>query len=183
MIISYESKKDLEALFKKHGFEDFKWIKPEEIVVSQWVRMKCTFGCSIYGKNASCPPSTPSVSECEKFFREYSNAAVFHFENKMDVPEDRHKWSVKVNTNLLKLEREVFLSGYERTFLLFMDNCSLCDECSKQRADCKIPKMSRPSVEAMAVDVYTTIRTAGYPIQVLTDYSKVMNRYAFLMIH
>jgi len=36
----------LEALFAKSGYEDFKWIKPKEIVVSQWVRMKCMFGCA-----------------------------------------------------------------------------------------------------------------------------------------
>ncbi|MCP4351485.1 MAG: DUF2284 domain-containing protein [Desulfobacterales bacterium] len=181
--MSYESVKELEELFKKHGFEDFKWIEPKEIIVSQWVRMKCTFGCGDYGKNASCPPNTPPVSECERFFREYSNAVIFHFEKKVDVPEDRHKWSKKINSDLLKLEREVFLSGYERTFLLFMDGCSLCTECSEQRADCKNPKMSRPVVEAMAVDVYTTVRKVGYPIQVRTDYSQEMNRYALLMIH
>jgi len=34
----------------------------------------------------------------------------------------------------------------------------------------------------MAIDVYATIRKLGYPIQVLSDYSQKMDRYAFLMI-
>jgi predicted metal-binding protein len=38
-------RKALENLFQQLGFSDFKWIKPEDIVVSQWVRMKYTFGC------------------------------------------------------------------------------------------------------------------------------------------
>jgi predicted metal-binding protein len=36
---------EIEALFAKHGFTDYRWIDPHQIVVAQWVRMKCTFGC------------------------------------------------------------------------------------------------------------------------------------------
>jgi len=173
---------NLEELFIQHSFNDFKWIDPEKIVVSQWVRMKCIFGCGDYGKNASCPPNVPTVSECERFFREYNDAIIFHFEKRVDEPEQRHVWSKKVNSDLLKLEREVFISGYERAFLLFMDSCYLCSDCSGERYKCWNLKSSRPSVEAMAVDVYTTVREVGYSIHVLSDYSQIMNRYAFLMI-
>jgi len=34
----------------------------------------------------------------------------------------------------------------------------------------------------MAVDVFSTARRCGYPIQVLTDYDQPMNRYALLLI-
>jgi hypothetical protein len=34
----------------------------------------------------------------------------------------------------------------------------------------------------MAVDVFATVRNLGYPIEVLTDPSDVMNRYAFLLV-
>jgi hypothetical protein len=34
----------------------------------------------------------------------------------------------------------------------------------------------------MAIDVYATVRKVGYPIEVLTEYSQAMNRYAFLLI-
>ena len=44
------------------------------------------------------------------------------------------------------------------------------------------PQLSRPTVEAMAVDVYTTVRQIGYPIQVLSDYAQAMNRYAMLLV-
>ncbi len=173
----------LETLFHKQGYTDFKWIDPGKIVVSQWVRMKCMFGCGEYGHTASCPPNVPSVSECERFFKEYSNAAIFHFEKRVDKPEDRYAWTKEVNAGLSKLEREVFLSGFERAFLLFMDSCRICGDCpAGAREKCKDPKSARPSPEAMAVDVYTTARQVGYHVQVLSEYSQKMNRYAFLMI-
>jgi predicted metal-binding protein len=177
-----DNQPELEALFHRHGFTDFRWIDPQRVIVAQWVRMKCTFGCGVYGKNASCPPNVPSVAECERFFREYQQAVVFHFQRQMDKPEDRHIWTRQVCSDLLKVEREVFLAGHERAFLLFMDNCSLCAECTGERAKCVNPRLSRPTVEALAVDVYSTVRQIGYPIQVLTDYAQAMNRYAMLLI-
>ena len=177
-----DQRTELEALFEKHSYTDFKWINPREIVVSQWVRMKCTFGCANYGKNATCPPSVPSVSECRQFFDEYSTAVIFHFEKTVDEPEDRHAWSKGVNQELLKLERAVFCAGYEKAFLLFMDSCCICADCPGVREECKHPRSARPSPESMAMDVFATVRQYGYPIEVLADYSQAMNRYAFLLI-
>ena len=173
---------ELEALFAQHGYTDFRWIKPQDIIVSQWVRIKCMFGCAEYGRNASCPPSVPSVSECRRFFDEYSTAAILHFERQFDKPEDRHAWSKGVNQELLKLERAIFLAGFQKTFLLFMDSCGICADCPGVREECKNPKSARPTPEAMAVDVYSTVRQYGYPIEVLSDYSQTMNRYAFLLV-
>jgi predicted metal-binding protein len=180
--ISEAERQRLTALVQQHGYTDFKWIDPNRIVVSQWVRMKCMFGCGEYGHTASCPPNLPSVAECERFFHEYGDAIIFHFTKTVAKPEDRHAWTRKVNMKLLKLEREVFMAGYERAFLLFMDSCSICTECSGARESCKEPRLSRPAPEAMAVDVYTTVRQFGFPIDVRTDYAQQMDRYSFLMI-
>jgi predicted metal-binding protein len=126
---------------------------------------------------------------------EYSTAAVLRFEKAVAQPEDRHAWSNEVNQGLLELERAVFLSGYQKAFLLPMNNCHLCADCSAQRETCKVPRSARaqretckvprsarPAPEAMAIDVFSTVRRLGYPIQVLTDYDQAMNRYAFLLI-
>jgi predicted metal-binding protein len=177
-----QKRTDIESLLAQHGYADYKWIEPEKIVVAQWVRMKCSFGCAEYGKNACCPPNTPSVSECREFFDEYTSAVIFRFEKTVDKPEDRKQWSKQVNQKLSKLERDVFLAGYQKAFLLFMDSCQLCADCTASRADCKFAVMARPAPEAMAVDVFATAHNCGYPIEVLSDYSQAMNRYAFLLV-
>ncbi len=177
-----QSLKEIEETFHKHGFNDYKWIHPKDIVVSNWVRMKCVYGCPSYGECASCPPNTPSVSECRDFFDEYTDIAIFHFTPELANPEDRHDVMSEITRKLLGLEKEVFLSGYVKTFLLPADSCSLCEECVSSRADCKHPKLSRPPPEALAMDVYSTVRAVGYPINVLQDYNDTMNRYAFLLV-
>ncbi|OGN91250.1 MAG: metal-binding protein [Chloroflexi bacterium RBG_13_48_10] len=172
----------IETLLHKHGYEDFKWLDPQEIVVSQWVRMKCEFGCPSFGKVASCPPNNPTVVECQRFFSEYKCAVVLHFEKKAPNKAERKAWSARTNLKLIKLEREIFMAGYPKAFLLFMDSCEICAECVPERINCKEPKLSRPSPEGMAMDVFSTVRKLDYPIEVLTDPNQTMNRYAFLMV-
>jgi predicted metal-binding protein len=172
----------LEEIFLKHEFHDFKIIDAKDIVVSNWVRLKCMFGCSGYGKNGCCPPNVPSVAECQAFFSEYNKAAIFHLQKSVNKPEERYTWSREMNKKLLKIEKDVFLAGWHKVFLLFMDECRLCDKCSGSRLDCKNPREARPSPESFSVDLFATVKKHGYPIEVLDDYKQMMNRYAFLMI-
>ena len=169
--MSMNSREELESLFEKHGCTDYKWIEPEDIVVAQWVPLKCMFGCAEHSRNASCPRNVPSVSGCRQSFNDYSTAVVFHFEKTVDKPEDRHAGTREVSLGLLDLERVVFLCGYYKAFLLFMDSCGICADCAGARGECKSPKLARPTPEAMAVDVFATVRRYGYPIEVPTDYS------------
>ena len=177
-----KDKERLESIFNKYGVADFKWIDPRDIVTAQWVRAKCMFGCRNYGTHACCPPNVPSVSECKQLFSEYGNGVIFHFPIAVENPDDRHVWSRKMNQLLLSVEREVFLQGYQKTLLLPMSPCGVCEECTGVREDCKNPSLARPTPEGMAIDVYSTVRRYGFPIEVLTNYKQMMNRYAFLLV-
>ena len=172
----------LKKLFEDRGFPDFKWIASKDIVVARWVRFRCMFGCPVYGKRGTCPPNVPSIDECKRMISEYNHAAVFHFEKKLEDPEARKAWSKPIVARLLELERELFLSGYYKTFLISFQSCGSCETCNTDRTNCRNPKLARPGADALGIDVYATVRRIGYPIQVLKDYDEVMNRYAFLLI-
>ena len=49
MGLTPQNRQTLDAIFKKNGYTDYKWVDPRKIIVSQWVRMKCQFGCGEYG--------------------------------------------------------------------------------------------------------------------------------------
>ena len=172
----------IESMIREHGYDDFRWISGKDVVVSQWPRFKCMFGCPTYGKKGTCPPSVPSVEECREFFREYKQIAVIHLKKKLDDPEDRKDWSKKTNIDLLKVERGAFLLGHQKAFLLFMDECRICEDCPGSRIECKNLPLARPCPEALGVDVFSTVRKLEFSIEVLTDYKQEMNRYSFLMI-
>jgi predicted metal-binding protein len=177
-----QSLKEIEDIFNKHGFTNYKWIGPKDVVIANWVRLKCVYGCPDYGKAAACPPNVPSVTECRDLFAEYTDIAIFHLPIEINNYDERHNIMKEIDRNLLEMEREVFLSGQVKAFLLFAGSCHLCEECTSSRADCKHPKLARPTSEALAVDVFSTARAAGYPIDVLKDYTDTMNRYALLLV-
>jgi predicted metal-binding protein len=176
------SREELEALFQQHGCANFKWMEAQQIMVSYWVRMKCTFGCDTYGQKASCPPNTPSVEDCRAFISEYRTAAIFHFSAALPERDSREQWLRGINAKMLKLERAVFLAGYQKAFAMPAATCRLCADCQDSRCDCTHLDASRPAPEAMAIDVFGTARRMGYPIQVLTDVAQEMNRYAILLL-
>lgn len=63
------------------------------------------------------------------------------------------------------------------------DILHFCKTCTGRRDTCEQPRMARPAPEAMAMDVYATVRQFGFEINVRTDYDQKMDRYAFLMVH
>ena len=186
MDLEIDSKKSrfasLETIFNEEGFNDFKWIAPEQIVVAQWVRMKCMFGCPNYGRKGACPPQTLSVSDCERFFSEYSGAVVFHLRLQNDNAEERIRWYRKTALNLLELERKVFLAGFEKAYMLLFGGCYICEECTGERSLCKLPEKARPAPEGLAVDVFSTVKKLGFPIYVLTESKQAADRCVFLMV-
>ncbi len=163
------------------GFADFRWIDPSELVVSQWVRVKCMYGCPEYGKNLSCPPNVPGVAECREFFSEYKRAALIHMV--CEIPfEKRRQWDVATQEKLLDLEKRVFLHGYERAFLLSFDSCNLCPECPPLEEGCNYPIRRRPTIEAFAVDLFSSVRKFGYTLVVKKDHSEPTDRFALLLL-
>lgn len=171
----------IEHLIQEQGFENYKWINPQKIIVSQWVRVKCQFGCSDYGLG-TCPPNTPTVEECKLFFQEYSNGLIIKLTKWADKDSYPSDWSHEITQKLLELERQIFLSGHPKTFLLNQTCCSLCVECPGTRLDCKDKKHSRPSPESFAVDVYQTVHNMGMGLEVVSDNPALMNRIAILLI-
>jgi predicted metal-binding protein len=177
-----QDRRRVAKILAARGLADYRWIDPEGIVVAEWVRMKCRFGCDGYGRGACCPPNVPSVAECRAFFAEYGLGAVLRFEKRTADPAARRQWSNEKIRELAALERDVFLAGYEKAFALVFATCHLCAECAPSRELCALPALARPTPEAFAVDVFSTVRRIGFPIEVTTALDDVQNRYAILLV-
>jgi predicted metal-binding protein len=130
----------------------------------------------------TCPPNTPSVNDCKSFFKEYKSGLIIKLNKFADKDNYPSEWSKNMTNKLLETEREIFLQGYQKAFLLNQTCCGLCKDCSGNRIDCKDKKNSRPSPEAFAVDVYQTVRNAGMEINVISKNPSLINRYAFILI-
>ena len=79
-----------------------------------------------------------------------------------------------------EMERRIFLAGYYKAFGLGNGPCHLCVKCSARR--CIHTEQARPSMEACGIDVCTTVRANGFPIEVVKDYSDDANYYGLVLI-
>lgn len=175
-------KDTIEKLIQGAGFSEYQWIKPEQIRIAHWVRMKCLFGCGDIGR-PMCPPNLPSIQDCRELIHEYKDILIFRFEKEVVYQDYPRKWAQELNRRLLELERQIFLAGNYKVFLLNASTCNSCHECKADKKSCKHPMLLRPCPEALGIDVFETARNLNYPIEVLNEDSKMMNRYAFILVH
>lgn len=149
-----------------------KVISPKNVVTGEWVRLKCQYGCDGYGGRLTCPPYSPTPSQMRKVLDEYAVGVLIHY-----TEED---WPV-VDSIVAVLEREAFLSGYYKALGLGSGPCDLCEECELE-GGCRHAEQARPSLEACGVDVFATVLAAGFPIEVVREYSSPQNYYGLLLL-
>jgi len=80
VLVVQDSLNDLSRLAIKLGAADAKSIKADDIVVSDWVRLKCQYGCDGYGKRLTCPPYSPKPEEFRGILESYESAMLLRFE-------------------------------------------------------------------------------------------------------
>ena len=166
---------DLRRLAIKLGAEDAKLIRINDIVVSNWTRLKCQYGCGGYGKRLTCPPYSPTPDQFRRILEDYSRAILLKFEPK--GPE--YEWRTPHEV-VAKLEREAFLKGYYSAFGLACGPCPYCDECNLRR--CVYPDLARPSMEACGIDVYATVRKAGFNLKVVKSRDEKPTYFGLLLV-
>jgi predicted metal-binding protein len=155
-------------------------INLDDVVVANWVRLKCQYGCPSYAKKLSCPPYSPTPEDTRKVLSEYSKAyligykgsALFKNKDNENMGELFPKVLRDVRKSLFELEKHAFLSGYYKSFVYgFCGPCTYCENCvvEEQIFTCKYASESRPSMEASGIDVFKTVENAGLKLEVQTD--------------
>ena len=143
-------------------------IPTNSIVTAEWVRVKCQYGCGGYGRSLACPPSAPTPEQTRKILAHYNDALLVHVDE-----------MINVNKIVSTLEKEIFFDGYYKVFGMGAGPCDRCEECPEV---CQHPDDVRPSMEACGIDVYSTVRTHGFPIQVLKTKECKFNFYGVILI-
>jgi predicted metal-binding protein len=150
---------------------------PKEVFTAAWVRQRCQFGCSEYGRCLTCPPHAPTPEATRKTLDEYRSAILIH--------GDRWK---KVREIAQALERTVFLAGYYKAFAYLCGPCDHCPKCpvvgwkGGTLPVCRHAELARPAMEGAGIDVFATARAAGLPIEVVTERESPQNYYALVLV-
>lgn len=159
------------------------------VIIDPRVRLKCMIPrCANYGHNLMCPPNVMTPDDFSQVLKRYLHTIVVQYpiplntefmesskERKLEEIFERGEYwervknSEKAFTELLgDLETEALNMGYRFAAALTGGECCLCDECVGQGSGerCRHPFRSRPSMEAMGIDVFQTAKNAGLPFEI-----------------
>ena len=166
-------------LARELGALEAKIVATSKVFTADWVRLKCRYGCPVYGYCLTCPPYSPEPHQTRRVLDEYRYAILLR--------NDRTKPLRKIGR---ELERRIFLAGYYKAFAYLCGPCRLCSECpavdlahvGAPPKECLHADRARPAMEAAGIDVFATARAAGMPIEVVTSTSRKQNYYALVLI-
>jgi predicted metal-binding protein len=153
-------------------------IGAEDIPVDERIPLKCMIPrCFGYGAGAQCPPNTMKPAELRELLAKYKWAVFFI----KDVPSKvivRDKETIKervaayqqIYTMVSEIESAAFYDGHYLAFGFAAGSCrhTFCgqqEDCRAMKGDkCRFSLKSRPSMEAVGIDVYRLVAQAGWDI-------------------
>lgn len=146
-------------------------ISPGDIYYDMRAGLKCAWGCTrSFGTGINCNSRDTTLSERMEMLKNYTGILLVHSHD-----------AVKLSRVLLEMERAAFLDGYYFAFVLRA--CNLCEECLVSKGEeCPSPKNIRPCEMLFSIDIYRTVRSLGFPCDVLQNRETIQNRYGFLLI-
>ncbi len=165
--------KEILRRLTEEGASEVRLIDVKKIVVDERVRLKCQIPlCDTYGRNLMCPPHLPSVEDFRRALRRYSRAilvqvsAAVPVQSGSELPEDVFAPATKLHELVNMGEKMAFEAGLHFAAGLIGGCCRLCKECVAAQGEtrCRFPFKARPSMEAMGIDVFSTLEKIGVPV-------------------
>lgn len=181
IIIAGKSIKDLSGLninpidrlksqLKIMGFDEVRPVSADDVYVADWVGLKCRFGCERYG-STHCPPNSLAPAQTRELLKDYSHALLL--KGQPPTKEFQHR--------TLQAERQALKVGFYKALVLWAGPCSLCDHCT-DKGECRNTRDSRASMEGAGIDVFKTVRQAGFDIDVLKEKNDFVTYFALLLL-
>ena len=153
-------------------------VKTGQIPVDERITMKCQIPrCFGYGVGAQCPPNTMKPAELREYLEKYE-WAVFFIKNISPEVIVRDKATIKERVDayqqmysmVSEIESAAFYDGHYLAFGLAAGSCrhTFCGQmpdCLAMKGEkCRFSLKSRPSMEAVGIDVYKMVVLAGWDI-------------------
>lgn len=153
-----------------HGFFAAVELDPARIQSEAWVRAKCAYGCSQYGKRWSCPPHAMDQAGFEEMLGCYSRALLVAGQPPLRDFQGK----------LLGLEREAFLSGFKKALVFSGGPCCWCESCDDIK--CSFPEKRRPSLESCGCDVFALAESCGILVAPLRSSDDFVQYVGLLLV-
>ena len=171
------------------GATKAKIISVEDIPVDERITLKCQIPrCFGYGAGAHCPPNTLKPAELREILKGYRWAVFFI----KDVPPEviiRDKATIQERVDayraiykiVTEVESMAFYDGHYLAFGFAAGSCrhTFCGKLETCQAmegkQCRFSLLSRPSMEAVGIDVFHMVAKADWDIFPIGSNAKAAN--------
>jgi predicted metal-binding protein len=171
------------------GATEAKIVSVEDIPVDERITLKCQIPrCFGYGAGAHCPPNTLKPAELREILKGFRWAVFFI----KDVPPEviiRDKATIKERVDAYKdiykivteVESMAFYDGHYLAFGFGAGSCrhTFCGKLETCQAmegkQCRFSLLSRPSMEAVGIDVFHMVAKADWDIFPIGSNAKAEN--------
>jgi predicted metal-binding protein len=178
-------------------------INARDVVIADWVRFKCRYGCKGFGKHMGCPPYGPTVEETRRMVSEYEIGLLLRFDGipghrgltPEEIPQDFHPFYrdliLWVNNTVWLIEKTAFYDGFYKAFAFGAYPCIYCEHqhCVAEEAtgvvdeslrrQCRHLDLVRPTMEGAGMDVFATAKKAGWDLETIPckdlEYGKIVH--------
>jgi predicted metal-binding protein len=145
-------------------------LDPARIKAEAWVKAKCAYGCSQYGKRWSCPPHAMDQAGFDELLGCYSQALLVAGQPPLRDFQEK----------LLGLEREAFLGGFKKALVFSGGPCCWCESCDDTM--CRFPEKRRPSLESCGCDVFALAESCGISVAPLRNSDDFVQYVGLLLV-
>lgn len=152
-------------------------IDPKEIVLDARTRLKCYAGC-MYHSYHHCPPHTMSLDRFQTLLDNSKGAIIVIVkEPALDMyDDDEPSQKIGIALTLSKRQHNIIYNVEQKArkeLNLLRSRCYQCGPCIQcgllncnKAGKCRVPKEARASMEAMGIDVITTIKKIGVEVEI-----------------
>ena len=152
------------------GFDDVIEIATDSVVVTEFAKNKCAFGCSSANLK-HCQANEIPFEETGRLLASYSQA--FLIKGTPGTGEFQRK--------ILEAERLAFTGGFHKAFAFWAGPCHICASCDLDKP-CLNTKNRRPSMEGSGIDVFETVRNNGETLKTLATKDEFIKYYGLLLL-
>jgi predicted metal-binding protein len=162
-----------------------KIIKTDAIPVDERVPLKCQIPrCFGYGSSAHCPPHTMKPDELISHLKNYQWAVFFTRTVSTDLllrkadDKDRIDAFQSIYKIVKSIESMAFYDGHYLAFGLGAGGCrrTFCGQhetcAALEGKSCRFALLARPSMEAVGINVYKMVASAGWDIYPIGSHAK-----------
>ncbi len=172
-------------LARELGADEAVHLAVDHIPVDEKVVADCAGGnCEGYGLSANCPPHAQPPAETRALLAQYKDALLVGKRFPLEVMQkgwDSREWRGAFHSIyklVAKLEDAVRADGHTRAIAFAAGSCraAFCagfDTCTVLEGEpCRFPKLARPSMEGVGIDVYAAMEKAGIDFTRVGEWSE-----------